>query len=125
MDSSIIGLIAIAAIGVVLLVAAIAWLVLTHDDYGDPGRHRDSALVMAENTRREALRVADQQAVADQAFATARRAAQADVDAARAVRLGRLVGGHRVEAPLSGDHVDGHRDVADVLADLPHPRHTA
>jgi hypothetical protein len=88
MDTSIIGLIVIATIAAVLLVAVIAWVLLTK-------RHQDrhDADVIGEDARRETLTVRQPEALADQTFA-------------------------------SHHHLNGQRDVADVMSPLPGTRHT-
>jgi hypothetical protein len=120
-DTSIIGLIVIAAIAAVLVVAVIAWVVLTK-------RHQDrhDADTIGEDARRETLTVRQQEALADETFAKGRRAAQAEAeaDAAHALRLQRQLGGNRVEAPTSHQHLNGQRDIADVMSPLPDTRNT-
>ena len=118
MDTSIIGLIVIAAVGVALLVAAIGWMVLTKPREDSPDLDP-----IVEDAGREALSVREQEAQADQIFADGRRAARADADSAHAVRLGQQLHGYRTEAPTSRPDHDRHRDVADVMADHPDPRH--
>jgi hypothetical protein len=121
MDTSIIGLIVIAAVGVVLLLAAIAWMMLIK-----PHQYRRDPDMIREDAGREALAVRRQEALDDQLFADGRRAARADADAdaAHAVRVRRRLDGDRVGAHTSRHDLNGHRDVADAMSDRPDPRRT-
>jgi hypothetical protein len=120
MDTSIIGLIVIAVVGVVLLVAAMTWMLLTK-----PQQDRRDPDTIGEDAGGEALTVRKQEALAGRIFADGRRAARADVDdAAHVIRLHQHLDGHRTETPTARRDLDVYRDIADVVSDRPDPRHT-
>ncbi|GAB7068496.1 hypothetical protein H7J06_30370 [Mycobacterium hodleri] len=108
MDTSIIGLIVIAAVGVVLLVATIGWIILAKTGQGS----RDPDTIREESSE-EARTLRKQMALADQIFADGRRAARADADADAA---------HAVGVRLQPDgHSTG---IADEMIDRPDHRPT-
>jgi hypothetical protein len=99
MDTSIIGLIVIAAVSVALLATALAWMMLIKRR---PDRDANPATIH-DHRKRERAHVKEQEALGDPTFAQGHRAARAEPDAAHTAGLPNQDGGRRTEVPMTSE----------------------